>query len=241
MAGSAAMPTSVARPLKAFTTLQPRPTRRTRCAPERPTALNFSAKPHLRFSKGASAPVSSDGICTQKSQLLSGTGSHKDTTQAIEDLLTKSDEHFAELGLAFEWSLAPNLDELNDLFQRVGFPRRDKAKFAEALSNTHCTVWVRATRKSRMAREGQLLAFARATSDKALTATIWDVAVTPGWQRIGLGRALVERLLEALTSQGIPTITLYAEPGVVGMYEKMGFVCDPQGVKGLAFQQKRGR
>lgn len=63
--------------------------------------------------------MSSDGICTQKSQLLSGTGSLKDTTQAREYLLTKSDEHFAELGLAFEWSLAPNLDELNDLFQRV--------------------------------------------------------------------------------------------------------------------------
>ena len=46
-----------------------------------------------------------------------------------------------------------------------------------ALENTHAVIWVRCTRGSRWAKLGQLLAFARATSDKALTATIWDVAV----------------------------------------------------------------
>ena len=48
-----------------------------------------------------------------------------------------------------------------------------------ALENTHAVIWVRCTRGSRWAKLGQLLAFARATSDKALTATIWDVAVRP--------------------------------------------------------------
>ncbi len=60
---------------------------------------------------------------------------------------------------------------------QVGFPKRDPAKLAVALANTHCTMWIRCTRGSRWARLGQLLGFARATSDKALTATIWDVAV----------------------------------------------------------------
>jgi len=49
---------------------------------------------------------------------------------------------------------------------------------------------------------------------------------------------MVERLTASLVEEGISTITLYAEPGVVGLYEKLGFVKDPQGVKGLAFQSK---
>lgn len=49
---------------------------------------------------------------------------------------------------------------------------------------------------------------------QVFTATIWDVAVAPAYQRLGLGRALVERLTARLVDDGIPTITLYAEPKV---------------------------
>jgi ribosomal protein S18 acetylase RimI-like enzyme len=66
------------------------------------------------------------------------------------------------------------------------------------------------------------VAIARATSDGALSATIWDVAVQPSWQRSGLGRAMMERLVRNIVEKGIPTITLYAEPNVVGLYEKLG-------------------
>jgi len=158
--------------------------------------------------------------------------------------ISKADSTFLEEGVEFVWGTeALGIDELNDLFQRVGFPRRDPGKLALALSNTHRTLWIRAARKSRMAKEGQLLGFARATSDGALSATIWDVAVNPAWQRGGLGRGLVERLTASLVDEGISTITLYAEPGVVGLYEKLGFVKDPEGIKGLAFQStsQRGR
>jgi GNAT superfamily N-acetyltransferase len=115
-------------------------------------------------------------------------------------VLSKSDAAFAEAdGVAFVWgSEGLDLGELNDLFTRVGFPRRDPSRLAAALAATHRTVWVRAARKSRTAREGQLLGFARATSDRALCATIWDVAVTPAWQRAGLGRGMVERLTACL-------------------------------------------
>lgn len=62
--------------------------------------------------------------------------------------------------------------------------------------------------QSRLARLGQLVGFGRATSDGVLSATIWDVAVAPAWQRAGLGRALMERLTARLVADGIPTITL---------------------------------
>jgi GNAT superfamily N-acetyltransferase len=62
--------------------------------------------------------------------------------------------------------------------------------------------------------------------------------VNPAWQRQGLGRGAVERLTARLLKEGITTITLYAEPGVVGLYQKLGFVRDPDGIRGMAFQRK---
>ena len=154
--------------------------------------------------------------------------------------ISKSDTDFLEdNGVEFVWGTAElGIDELNDLFEKVGFPRRDPGRLASALANTHRSIWVRAVRKSRLAKEGQLIGFGRATSDGALSATIWDVAVSPVWQRGGIGRGLVERLTASLVDEGIPVVTLYAEPGVVGLYEKLGFVKDPLAVKGLAFQSK---
>jgi aralkylamine N-acetyltransferase len=153
---------------------------------------------------------------------------------------------------------------------QVGFPRRKPEKLQLALQNTHVVLWVRATKQTRWARRGQLLGFARATSDHALFGTIWDVAVrrqqhrlhqcidpasarslihvgalrlscmwlktahdgvlhadipqvNPAWQRSGIGRAAVERLTSMLLAEDIATINLYAEPAVIGLYERLGF------------------
>eukprot|EP00798_Chlamydomonas_sp_ICE-L_P009764 gene9764-7639_t len=154
--------------------------------------------------------------------------------------ISKTDEQFAEKGLEFVEGCADlEIRELNNLFEKVGFPRRDPAKIAIALANTYHVIWVRATKQSRLAKLGQMVGFARATSDGVLSATIWDVAVLPAWQRIGLGRALMERVTERLVLDEIPTITLYAEPVVVTMYEKLGFTKDPEGIRGMAFQRRK--
>ena len=89
---------------------------------------------------------------------------------------------------------------------------------------------------------GALLGFARATTDGALCACIWDVAVAPAWQRLGIGRALVERLATGLADDGITSLALFSEPGAVRMYERLGFVqAQAQGgggVRGMNLQQK---
>jgi ribosomal protein S18 acetylase RimI-like enzyme len=41
----------------------------------------------------------------------------------------------------------------------------------------------------------QLIGLARATSDHAFNATIWDVLVDPEYQGQGLGKALVEQMV----------------------------------------------
>jgi hypothetical protein len=105
---------------------------------------------------------------------------------------------------------------------------RDPVKLQQAVECAHTVIWIRCSRPSRWAQKGQLLGIARATSDGALTATIWDVAVHPAWQRIGLGRALMERIVRSLCESKIEVISLYAEPAVIRLYEKLGFQKDMQ-------------
>ena len=61
--------------------------------------------------------------------------------------------------------------------------------------------------------------------------------VNPAWQRSGLGRGLVERLTAKLVNEEITIISLYAEPNVVDLYNRLGFVASPEGIKGMAFQK----
>ncbi|CAD7695420.1 unnamed protein product [Ostreobium quekettii] len=176
-----------------------------------------------------------DGLSPKKSTF----GLQVEAQRLLLPTLTKTDEQFAEQGIVFmEGHEGVNLEELNDLFEQVGFPRRDPDKLKLALEKTHTVIWIRHAKKSRWAKLNQLLGFGRAMSDGSISASIWDVAVLPAWQRSGLGRALLERLLVRLRQDHIDTISLYAEPSVVKLYEKLGFVTDPQGIRGMAFQRK---
>lgn len=77
-----------------------------------------------------------------------------------------------------------------------------------------------------------MLGFARATSDGALSAVIWDVSVAPAWQRSGLGRAMMERLTASLVHDGISCITLYAGGSCRGACGQARDRCAPAGVAG---------
>lgn len=125
-----------------------------------------------------------------------------------------------------------NLDELNAVFVAVGFPRRDPERIRTALEHTEAVVWVE-HRKTR-----RPVAFARATGDGVFNAIIWDVVVDPSFQGIGLGKAVIERMLKELLSKGISNIALYSEPRVLGFYRPLGFVADPDGIRGMVYSRK---
>ncbi|KAK7407493.1 hypothetical protein VNO78_09446 [Psophocarpus tetragonolobus] len=125
-----------------------------------------------------------------------------------------------------------DLDELNAVFVAVGFPRRDPEKIRVALEHTQAVLWVE-HRKSR-----RPVAFARATGDGVFNAIIWDVVVDPSFQGIGLGKAIIERLLQELLRRGISNIALYSEPRVLGFYRPLGFVADPDGIRGMVYSKK---
>ncbi|KAH7841420.1 hypothetical protein Vadar_029675 [Vaccinium darrowii] len=126
-----------------------------------------------------------------------------------------------------------NLTHLNSVFVSVGFPKRDPDKIRTALDHTDSLVWVEYEKTKRP------VAFARATGDGVFNAIIWDVVVDPSFQGIGLGKAVMERVVNELLGKGITNIALYSEPRVLGFYRPLGFVADPDGITGMVYSRER--
>ncbi|MQM08537.1 hypothetical protein Taro_041397 [Colocasia esculenta] len=126
--------------------------------------------------------------------------------------------------------------DLQALCDKVGWPRRPLSKVAAALKNSYMVATLHAITKY-PGTEGndskQLIGMARATSDHAFNATIWDVLVDPSYQGRGLGKALVEQMIRALLQRDIGNITLFADDKVVDFYRNLGFEADPEGIKGM--------
>lgn len=67
----------------------------------------------------------------------------------------------------------------------------------------------------------RLVGFARAVSDGRLRAYIENVVVHPDCRHVGIASALLDRLLVALGP--IETISLFCEPELVDLYDRLGF------------------
>ncbi|WP_036479271.1 GNAT family N-acetyltransferase [Myxosarcina sp. GI1] len=122
-----------------------------------------------------------------------------------------------------------DLYELEELCDRVGWARRPLRKVKKAIQHSFLVVsmWEINGEKRR------LIGFARATSDGAFNATIWDVVVDPGFQNRGLGKAMMKFTIDRLRKADISNITLFADPHVVDFYRRLGFILDPEGIKGM--------
>ena len=66
----------------------------------------------------------------------------------------------------------------------------------------------------------QLIGFGRAISDGLIQAAIYDVAVLPSYQGLGIGKQIIERIVESLPGCNF---ILYASPGKELFYEKLRF------------------
>jgi ribosomal protein S18 acetylase RimI-like enzyme len=129
------------------------------------------------------------------------------------------------------FSTERNIDlyELEELCDSVGWSRRPLRKVKKALEHSFLvvTMWeVRGVNR-------RLIGFSRATSDHAFNATVWDVVVHPDFQKSGLGKALMQYLIRKLRREDISNITLFADPHVVDFYRNLGFMPDPEGIKGM--------
>ncbi|NES63825.1 MAG: GNAT family N-acetyltransferase [Okeania sp. SIO2D1] len=119
--------------------------------------------------------------------------------------------------------------ELEELCNAVGWSRRPLRKVKKAIQHSFLVVSMWQMRGS----QRRLIGFARATSDHAFNATLWDVVVHPDVQGKGLGKALMKYIIKKLRSEDISNITLFADPHVVDFYQNLGFIPDPEGIKGM--------
>ncbi len=120
-----------------------------------------------------------------------------------------------------------DLIELDQLLQTVGWSRRPIRRVKRALEFSILVVglW------SHDENFPRLVGFARCTGDGIIEATIWDVAVNPVYQGLGLGKELMKYILQELKKIGISRVTLFADAEVVSFYKRQGWVLEPKGSK----------
>ncbi|CAI5527261.1 unnamed protein product [Closterium sp. Naga37s-1] len=172
-----------------------------------------------------------------------------------------TDGELQERGIAVHWDTALlDYAKLDDLFHRVGFPRRGPKKLQHALAHSTLVLWFSApqpspaeplaffsspTSPSPSPPEAAVepVAFARTAGDGVFNEVVWDVAVDPRLQGSGLGRALMERVVGALLRLGVCNVGLFAEQRVVTFYRPLGFAMDPDGIRCMAHrsQEKKGK
>lgn len=93
----------------------------------------------------------------------------------------------------------------------LGYKSADLLQRAFTSSYAHCFAWA----------DGRVIGVGRVIGDGCDVAYLGDVAVHPDFQGQGLGKQIVQKLIDR--SQGHRKILLYANPGKEAFYERFGF------------------
>ncbi len=109
-------------------------------------------------------------------------------------------------------------NEVAATLERVGMAHYAPKAHRRAFEASHSVVFVRETDGGE--GTGGLAGFGRAISDGVYQAALYDIAVVPEMQGRGVGRLIVERLLDRLPGCNV---ILYAAPGKEGFYRRLGF------------------
>lgn len=132
-------------------------------------------------------------------------------------------------GYVLAWETLPvDVDDVQALLERCGAPVRPVERLALALERSNWSVRVRDA-------DDQLVGFLRITSDGALNANLWDLAVDPdvdSHQTVltVLIHSAVSRLRRELTGC---SISLAAPPDTLDVLENQGFLVDPNGIRAM--------
>lgn len=107
------------------------------------------------------------------------------------------------------------------LREKVGFQPYPLEDVAAALTKTLFTVEV--------TDDGAPVGIARIVGDDRIVFFIKDVVVDPAYQGHGIGRLLMESVLQYIDGRacGNAYVGLMATPGTEGFYERLGFVKRP--------------
>ena len=105
-----------------------------------------------------------------------------------------------------------DFNEVSDILRRVGMGYFDGEIHKKAFENSHSVVFAFHAK--------QLIGFGRAISDGAYEAAVYDIAVVPEYQGIGVGKLIMDSIIERLS---FCNIILFASPGKEPFYQKLKF------------------
>jgi GNAT superfamily N-acetyltransferase len=127
----------------------------------------------------------------------------------------------------------PAIDPFWNLFVSTGWNdgyRASPAELEAALQASWCVVSA--------VEDGRLVGFGRVLSDGILHAMIYEVIVAPSHQRRGIGKRIVDQLVQRCRDAGIRDIQLFCAPGKQPFYEQLGFIARPGEAPGMDYRPR---
>jgi GNAT superfamily N-acetyltransferase len=102
--------------------------------------------------------------------------------------------------------------EVDRLFREAGLGGRDPEKYPDACRRSYACVFAEL--------DGHTIGMGRLLSDGFAWSVIFDVAVFPQHQGLGIGKRIMELLHEQMPN---PKCLLFFAPGKEGFYKKLGY------------------
>ena len=114
----------------------------------------------------------------------------------------------------------PTFEQFAKLHEDSGLIKNKKGKYTrEKLYEAAVNSWYSIS----VYQDDLLIAFGRMISDGVYQSLICDVMVHPGFQGKGLGKIVMEELINKCKLCGIQSIQLFSAKGKQHFYKKMGF------------------
>jgi len=113
-----------------------------------------------------------------------------------------------------------DLKSVSDLLEIVGMRQRNPAEMLKAIQASTQVI-------AAYLPSGALVGFGRLISDGVFYGTIWDIAVDPAYQKLGIGSAIMNELLTTSRRMGLYMVGLFTAAHNWHFYEHLGFVVIP--------------
>jgi GNAT superfamily N-acetyltransferase len=128
----------------------------------------------------------------------------------------------------------PAIEEYLALRVAAGLSAMSAEGAREGLQASWCSVCVRTG--------AELIGMGRVVGDGGLFRFEVDIAVTPAWQRRGLGRRIMQALMEQVHARAFPytQVGLIADGPAYLLYEKFGFRLVAPESQGMSLRMEKG-
>jgi GNAT superfamily N-acetyltransferase len=123
----------------------------------------------------------------------------------------------------------PSIGDYNRVRVAAGLSEKSVEAARLGLANTVFGVCVE--------NRGEVVGIGRVVGDGGLFFEVVDIAVVPEHQKRGLGKMIMDALVSWLTVNAPPTafVSLIADEGLSGFYERYGFRVRPPEAPGMSF------